>query len=99
MSTDDLLARAIEHGENAIRFDTGAFVHEGDRLIDRLAAALREATGRADQAETERDALRAELDAAQLRSIEARNPGIDMDEVRRIRAALAAPTGEDQNDG
>lgn len=31
--------------------------------------------------------LRAELDEAQLRSIEARNPGIDMDEVRRLRAA------------
>lgn len=30
--------------------------------------------------------LRAELDEAQLRSIEARNPGIDMDEVRRLRA-------------
>ncbi len=27
--------------------------------------------------------LRRELDEAQLRSIEARNPGIDMDEVRR----------------
>lgn len=35
-------------------------------------------------AEVER--LRAELDEAQLRSIEARNPGIDMDEVRRTRA-------------
>lgn len=29
--------------------------------------------------------LDAELDEAQLRSIEARNPGIDMDEVRRER--------------
>lgn len=37
-------------------------------------------------AEQEIDRLRAELDAAQLRSIEARNPGIDMDEVRRSRA-------------
>lgn len=34
-------------------------------------------------------ALRAELDEAQLRSIEARNPGIDLDEVRRQRAALS----------
>jgi len=30
--------------------------------------------------------LREQLDAAQLRSIEARNPGIDMDDVRRTRA-------------
>lgn len=37
-------------------------------------------------AEVER--LRHELDAAQLRSIEARNPGIDMDEVRQVRARL-----------
>lgn len=37
----------------------------------------------------ENDRLRADLDAAQLRSIEARNPGIDMEEVRRVRAALA----------
>lgn len=34
----------------------------------------------------ENEELRAKLDAAQLRSIEARNPGIDMDEVRRLRA-------------
>lgn len=40
---------------------------------------------RASRAEVER--LRAELDEAQLRSIEARNPGIDMAEVRRIRRA------------
>jgi hypothetical protein len=30
--------------------------------------------------------LEQELDAAQLRSIEARNPGIDMDEIRRTRS-------------
>lgn len=29
--------------------------------------------------------LEAELEEAQLRSIEARNPGIDLDEVRRLR--------------
>ncbi len=34
--------------------------------------------------------LRAELDQAQLRSIEARNPGIDMDDVRRLRAGREA---------
>lgn len=32
--------------------------------------------------------LEAELDACQLRSIEARNPGIDIEEVRRLRAEL-----------
>ncbi len=31
--------------------------------------------------------LEAALDECQLRSIEARNPGIDMDEVRKHRAA------------
>ena len=30
--------------------------------------------------------MKAELDRAQLRSIEASNPGIDMDEVRRVRS-------------
>jgi hypothetical protein len=38
-------------------------------------------------------ALRDQRDEAQLRSIEARNPGIDMDEVRRLRAAGRPPTG------
>jgi hypothetical protein len=33
--------------------------------------------------------LRLLLDETQLRSIEARNPGIDMDDVRRIRAGGA----------
>jgi len=32
--------------------------------------------------------LRAKLDEAQLRSIEARNPGIDMERVRRERALI-----------
>jgi hypothetical protein len=31
--------------------------------------------------------MKAELDRAQLRSIEASNPGIDMEEVRRVRLA------------
>lgn len=34
--------------------------------------------------------LRAELNEAQERSIEARNPGIDMDEVRALRALREA---------
>jgi hypothetical protein len=42
---------------------------------------------------TEVRALRDQLNEAQLRSIEARNPGIDMDEVRRLRAAGRPPTG------
>lgn len=32
--------------------------------------------------------LEHELEECQLRSIEARNPGIDIEEVRRIRAAF-----------
>lgn len=35
------------------------------------------------------------LEAAQLRSIEARNPGIDMDKVKATRAAQAAPSTND----
>lgn len=35
--------------------------------------------------------LEADLDAAQLRSIEARNPGIDMDKVKATRQAMRAP--------
>lgn len=34
----------------------------------------------------ENERLRTQLDGAQLRAIEATNPGIDMDEVRRFRA-------------
>ena len=32
--------------------------------------------------------LEKELDECQLRSIEARNPGIDMDEVKKVRASM-----------
>lgn len=38
-----------------------------------------------DEALEEIERLRVALDEAQLRSIEASNPGIDMDEVRRVR--------------
>lgn len=41
------------------------------------------------EARAENERLREALDEAQLRSIEARNPGIDMDEVRRSRAAAS----------
>ena len=46
-------------------------------------------------------ALREQLEEAQLRSIEARNPGIDMDEVRASRAAAAdrGVTDGDRNEG
>ena len=46
--------------------------------VIRLIAALR--ASRAENKE-----LKEALDQAQLRSIEARNPGIDMEEVKRIR--------------
>lgn len=55
---------------------------EGDAhvlwLVRRLVASLR--ASRAENKE-----LREALDQAQLHSIEARNPGIDMEEVKRIR--------------
>ena len=57
---------------------------------------------RAQRAEAEVRQLREQLDAAQLRSIEARNPGIDMDEVRAFRAGAAVAEGAEdrgQTDG
>jgi hypothetical protein len=58
----------------------GAHEHFGDIAVDvdRLIARLA--------------AIEARLDQAQLASIEARNPGIDMDEVRRFRATGELPT-------
>jgi len=38
--------------------------------------------------------LRHDLDEAQLRSIEARNPGIDIEEVRRFREGVKAERTE-----
>ena len=55
-----------------------------------------------ERAEAEARQLREQLDAAQLRSIEARNPGIDMDEVRAFRAGAAVAEGAEdrgQTDG
>lgn len=42
--------------------------------------------------EAENERLRAELDKAVDASIEARNPGIDMDEVRRLRTQQSGDT-------
>jgi hypothetical protein len=53
--------------------------YASDRWVFNLANAVQRLTN-------ENVRLRKELDEAQLRSIEARNPGIDMDEVRRSRA-------------
>ena len=54
-----------------------------------------------DRLADENRALREQLEEAQLRSIEARNPGIDMDEVRASRAAAAdrGVTDGDRNEG
>ena len=41
------------------------------------------------QVRHERDWYAERLDAAQLRAIEASNPGIDMDEVRKLRRQVA----------
>lgn len=78
----DLVAeveRLRERGSFAVCIDTGP---------DLWVWGTHEAVTEVQDIKAERDKLRAELDAAQLRSIEARNPGIDMDEVRRIRARL-----------
>jgi hypothetical protein len=48
---------------------------------------------RAKKAEDEVRALRDQLEEARLATIEARNPGIDMDEVRRSRANDQPPIG------
>lgn len=56
--------------------------------------ALAEADAENQRLSAENARLREALDEAQLRSIEARNPGIDMDEVRRTRdAASLSETG------
>ena len=81
---------------------------EDDDLDRAAAVALRHHANlvgwkhRAQRAEAEVRQLREQLDAAQLRSIEARNPGIDMDEVRAFRAGAAVAEGAEdrgQTDG
>lgn len=64
------------------------------RISDCIAERDAERAGR-ERAEAEARQLREQLDAAQLRSIEARNPGIDMDDVRRQRAAVVPQDPED----
>ena len=77
--------------------DDCALLLAADRVAERdVERAARE------RAETEARQLREQLDAAQLRSIEARNPGIDMDEVRAFRAGAAVAEGAEdrgQTDG
>lgn len=58
-------------------------VQYGAKVVKQRDAAIAERDRLAD----ENRALREQLDAAQLRSIEASNPGIDMEEVRRMRLA------------
>lgn len=82
MSANDLADRldfCIAQQEDTNVGKAGVTVVDTD-VLGAAAVLLRE------QAE-QLDTLRNELDAAQLRSIEARNPGIDMDEVRASRAA------------
>lgn len=45
------------------------------------------------------ESLTVALDKAQLSSIEARNPGIDMDEVRRTRSAPPSVVGDTEPPG
>jgi hypothetical protein len=54
--------------------------------LDRIAAECERLERERDIANAQAARLAKDLEEAQLRSIEARNPGIDIDEVRRIRA-------------
>ena len=56
------------------------------RLLWRLGFDPLTVYERLEQVRAEREWYAEKLEEAQLRSIEARNPGIDMDEVRRTRA-------------
>jgi len=80
-----LLANWLARNEQteAVEDDLGRIANENAALAGRLMA---ERDRLADEVRALR-ALREQLDAAQLRSIEARNPGIDMEEVRRVRLA------------
>lgn len=86
--TDRVLADAADEIERlrTERDEGVALVKEGLDHIRRLMAE-RDAVEVIERLTAERDRLREELDAAQLRSIEARNPGIDTDEVKRLRSA------------
>ena len=79
-----LLANWLARNEQteAVEDDLGRIANENAALAGRLMAER-------DRLADENRALREQLDAAQLRSIEARNPGIDMDGVRSSRAAAA----------
>ena len=72
--------------------DDGWWVHDGGGLCDEVIAdgtwrPLMVVLAEVERLSGEVERLRAERDEAQLRSIEARNPGIDMAEVRRVYAA------------
>ena len=77
-----LLANWLARSEQteAVEDDLGRIANENAALAGRLMAER-------DRLADENRALREQLDAAQLRSIEASNPGIDMEEVRRVRLA------------
>lgn len=64
----------------------GAFEAALVALMNYYNHFRREQAAEIERLKAENERLRAELDAAQLRSIEARNPGIDMDTVRAERA-------------
>jgi hypothetical protein len=64
----------------AARLDATPAAGAGSVLLGQMASLLRRTAAHL-------DVLAVELDDAQLRSIEARNPGIDIDEVRRYRTA------------
>ena len=78
---------AIDTLEGTMEAQAGHFVIRGvEGEFYACKPSVFEQTYEPADGESETDRLRRDLDAAQERSIEARNPGIDMGEMRRLRA-------------
>lgn len=72
--------------------DLRARLDDYEQAIENMADNMREAWAQAADVALKLSETEKQLDAAQLLSIEARNPGIDMDEVRVHRATGIVPT-------
>jgi histidine triad (HIT) family protein len=79
--------------ERAVTAEAATTLTGAAGYIRKLTAERDAERAARERAEAEARQLREQLDAAQLRSIEARNPGIDMDEVRAFRAGAAVAEG------
>ncbi len=88
---DKRLARIRNRGAGAYLYhesDLAWLLYELDREIEaysELSGAYRERLAEYAELRADFDRINVKYAAAQLRSIEARNPGIDMEEVRAIR--------------